>query len=49
MGSPRYPTPSQVRQLRAAAELPVPEVHDLKDGELTLTLPAYGLALIHLK
>jgi len=49
MGSPRYPTPSQVRQLRAAAELPVPEIHDLKNGELTLTLPAYGLALIQLK
>ncbi len=49
MGSPRYPTPSQVRQLRAAAELPGPEIHDLKNGELTLTLPAYGLALIQLK
>jgi len=49
MGSPRYPTPSQVRQLRAAAELPQPESHDLKNGELTLTLPAYGLALIQLK
>jgi len=48
MGSPRYPTPSQVRQLRAAAELPVPKIHDLKNGELTLTLPAYGLALIQL-
>ena len=48
MGSPRYPTLSQVRQLRAAAEPPVPEIHDLKNGELTLTLPAYGLALIQL-
>jgi xylan 1,4-beta-xylosidase len=49
MGSPQYPTPSQVRELKAAAGLAAPEVQDLKNGELTLTLPSYGLALIHLK
>jgi xylan 1,4-beta-xylosidase len=49
MGSPRYPTPAQIEQLKKASELPAPEVRKLKNGELTLTLPAYGLALVDLK
>jgi xylan 1,4-beta-xylosidase len=49
MGSPRYPTQSQIKDLRTAAELPTPETRKLKNGELTITIPAQGLALIELK
>jgi xylan 1,4-beta-xylosidase len=49
MGSPRYPTQDQIRELRRAAELPNPESRKLKNNELNLTLPAQGLALIELK
>jgi xylan 1,4-beta-xylosidase len=49
MGSPRYPTQKQIGELRQAAELPDPENRKLKDEELTITLPAQGLALIELK
>ncbi len=49
MGSPQYPTRNQIEALRKAAELPAPETRLLKRGELTLTLPAQGLALIELK
>ncbi len=46
MGSPRYPTPDQIAVLRKAASLPAPENRDLQNGELTLTLPSHGLAVI---
>jgi xylan 1,4-beta-xylosidase len=49
MGLPIYPTQMQLQQLRTAAELPQPEVHDLKNGKLTVTLPADGLAVIEMK
>ena len=49
IGSPRYPTPAQIRDLRHAAELPDPEIRELKGDELTITLPAHGLAIIELK
>jgi xylan 1,4-beta-xylosidase len=49
MGSPRYPTPKQIEDLQHAAALPVPEKRALKNGTLTLTLPAQGLAVIELK
>jgi xylan 1,4-beta-xylosidase len=49
MGSPSYPTQAQIQELRRAAELPAPETSDLKNDELTLTLPAHGLALIELQ
>jgi len=49
MGSPRYPTQDQLKQLRSAAALPSPEVQSLKNGELTLKLPSEGLAVIELK
>ncbi len=46
MGSPQFPTQAQIRELRAAAQLPGPDVQSIKDGELTLTLPPYGLAIV---
>lgn len=49
MGEPRYPTPLQLRQLRMAATLVGPENQELKDGELTFSLPAHALALIEMK
>jgi xylan 1,4-beta-xylosidase len=49
MGAPRYPTPAEIMALRKAAELPASEICDLRNGELTLTLPSYGLAVIEVK
>ena len=49
MGSPRYPTQAQIEQLKKAAELPAPEARNLKNGDLTLTIPSYGLALVEVK
>jgi xylan 1,4-beta-xylosidase len=49
MGSPRYPTQTQVQELHRSAELPGPESRKLKNDELTLTIPAQSLALIELK
>ena len=48
MGEPRYPTASQIESLRASSAL-TPEKQELKDSELTLTLPAHGLAVIELR
>ena len=49
LGAPRYPTQAQIQQLKKAAELPAAEARALKNSDLTLTLPSYGLALIELK
>jgi len=49
MGSPRYPTQTQILKLRKAADLAPQEPRSLTNGELTLTLPSYGLALITVK
>lgn len=49
MGSPRYPTQSQIRQLRSAAQLGAPDVYKLKAGSVTITIPAHGLVLLDLK
>ena len=48
MGSPRYPTETQLRELRKVADSPVPEVRELQNGELILRLPSEGLAVIEL-
>jgi xylan 1,4-beta-xylosidase len=52
MGSPRYPTPDQIAQLRAAAELPKPEVRPLEsfrpNAEISVELPPNGLALLEI-
>ncbi len=49
MGSPRYPTEAQMETLRSAARLAAPENRDVHNGELTLTLPSYGLAVIEVR
>ena len=49
MGSPRYPTQSQIRELRQAAELPPPATRQINGKQLTFDLPAHGLAVVELK
>ena len=49
LGSPPSPTQEQIRKLQQAAQLPVAEVREIKNGTLSLTLPTYGLAVIELK
>jgi hypothetical protein len=49
MGSPPYPSQAQIEQLKRAAEIPRAAERDLKGGELTLTLPSYGLAVVEVR
>jgi xylan 1,4-beta-xylosidase len=46
MGSPRYPTPAQLLELRAAAALPAPTAMRLAAGSLDLEVPPDGLILV---
>jgi xylan 1,4-beta-xylosidase len=48
MGSPTDPTQAQLAELRKAAALPAPEIHDLRTGELTLAIPPQGLVLVEI-
>jgi xylan 1,4-beta-xylosidase len=49
MGRPIYPTSRQIAELREAAELPQPESRTLLHGQITVTLPPQGLALIEIR
>lgn len=49
MGSPRYPTAAQIKTLQSAAILPPPQSVQINNGEFSLTIPSYGLAVIELK
>ena len=49
MGSPSFPSRTQIQELRRAAELPPQEDHQIKGDELTLAVPAHGLAVIEFK
>ncbi len=49
MGSPRYPTHAQIQQLVKASSLPAAEEQPFNGGQLTLTLPSFGLALIEVQ
>jgi hypothetical protein len=46
MGSPRYPTKEQIEKLRTAAHLSSPEMQDVKNAAVRLTIPPEGLILI---
>jgi len=46
MGSPSYPTKTQIEALRRAAEMGPPEVRAIREHQLRLTLPPMGLAVI---
>jgi xylan 1,4-beta-xylosidase len=49
MGSPVYPTEVQLQKLRNSVQLGAPEVKEIKGGELSLTLPVNGLAVIAIR
>jgi len=49
MGKPRYPTFQQIAALKKASEPGPPEVRRLHDGQLTLTLPPMGLAVVEIR
>jgi xylan 1,4-beta-xylosidase len=46
MGSPRYPTPTQIRALNAASELGPPEKATLKEGKIQVDLPVNSLVML---
>ncbi len=48
MGSPRYPTRLQVRELNAASELSAPERTILKDGKIDVDLPVNALVMLEI-
>ncbi len=49
MGSPVYPTPQQIAELRQAAELPPPQKMHFANGKLDLVIPPQGLVLLEFK
>ncbi|MGA9801586.1 MAG: glycosyl hydrolase family 39 [Terriglobales bacterium] len=49
MGSPIYPTQAQLQELRKSVELGLPETQEIKGGQLDLTLPPDGLAVIAIR
>jgi len=49
MGSPRYPTAAQIKQLQSAAELGGPQSVKIENGSFRLALPAKGLAVVELR
>jgi xylan 1,4-beta-xylosidase len=46
LGSPRYPTQAQIEAMNKASSLPAPELRQLDNGALDITLPVNGLAVI---
>jgi len=49
IGSPRYPTQDQIRQMREDSRLPDPMYDELTDGSYTLQVPVNGLAVIQVR
>ncbi len=49
MGSPRDPTPSQIKLLRQAAQLPPPEDVRIQNGRLNLQLAPKALLLVEIR
>jgi len=49
LGKPTYPTRDEIAKLCAAAKLPNPETTYFEKGQLTLTLPPHGLAILEFK
>jgi xylan 1,4-beta-xylosidase len=49
MGSPKYPTPKQIEELRQASTLPAPEQQKINGNQLTIDLPAQSLAVVEVK
>jgi xylan 1,4-beta-xylosidase len=49
MGKPAYPTSKQLDELRRAAQLAPPETKSFSRGEMEITLPPQGLAIVEFK
>jgi xylan 1,4-beta-xylosidase len=49
MGSPRYPSSEQIEKLRTAAKLSPAEIHEVKNGSITLSIPAEGFILLEVE
>ena len=49
MGSPKYPTPAQIAELKRASDPGKAEVHPLEGGRVTVTIPQKGLAVIEIR
>ena len=49
MGSPQYPTRSQILTLQRAAALPEPDRQQIADNQLTLELPAQSLVVVEVQ
>ena len=49
MGDPISPTAAQYIELKKAAQLPAPRTESVKNGSITLTLPAKSLFLIEIR
>jgi len=49
MGSPEYPTETQIAELKHASALPEPEIGHLDgNGQIRITIPPNGIALLEL-
>jgi len=48
MGEPHYPSQAQIKQLREAGELSLPQEADLQKGKLSVEVPSPGLVLVEL-
>jgi xylan 1,4-beta-xylosidase len=49
MGSPRYPTEAQVRELNDASKLSPPETTKLRDGKIDVDLPVNSLVMLEVR
>jgi len=49
IGSPQYPTMAQVDQINREGELPPPEAIALKSGEIEITIPPNGIAVLEVQ
>ena len=49
MGAPRFPTKEQIEKLRTAARLSPAEMHETKNGSVTIAIPSQGLVLLEAK
>jgi xylan 1,4-beta-xylosidase len=49
MGSPRYPTPAQIKELQQQSSFSKPDNQALDGGGLTLQIPVNGLVLLQVK
>ena len=49
MGRPKSPTFAEIERLREAADLGSPEAQDVEGGQLLISLPPQGLAVIEIQ